>query len=231
MENESDFLPLSALQHILFCERQCALIHIERAWEENILTIEGKQMHEKIDNTSGESRKDIRTAYSLPISSHQLKLIGKADVVEFHQTNADDPDGIKFSRGQGLPSALQKGRWKPYPVEYKHGKPKLERCDEVQLCAQAVCLEEMCKVSVPQGALFYGKTCHRYEVSFDASLREQTEKTAQLLHNLFNAGIFPQASYQKKCEKCSLLEICMPKSSNGKKSARAYVEKILTPQD
>ena len=132
--NEDDLIQLSALQHLVFCERQCALIHIEQLWSENLFTAEGRIMHDKVDTANRESRGNIRIEYGVPMRSLRLGLIGKADAVEFHR-NGD--------------------KWIPFPVEYKRGKPKGGNCDKVQLCAQALCLEEMMNVEIPVGVLFY----------------------------------------------------------------------------
>jgi len=137
---EDDLIPISALQHFVFCERQCALIHIEQAWTENRLTAEGRLLHERVHDQGGESRAGVRIERGLPLRSLRLGLVGVADVVEFHP--------------------LSEGGWRPFPVEYKRGKPKRNACDEIQVCAQALCLEEMLGVRIPAGALFYGKT-HR----------------------------------------------------------------------
>ena len=194
---------LSALQHYAYCPRQCALIHIEQAWSENVFTAEGKIMHEKADSNKCESRGNVRIDYSVPLRSVRCGLVGKADVVEFHKT--DD------------------GRWLPFPVEYKRGKPKADNCDKVQLCAQAICLEEMLNVVIPEGALFYGQTRRREDVVFDDALRTETEETARKVHELIKSGITPKADYSKKCESCSLLELCMPKTCGKTKSASKYL--------
>jgi len=201
--SEDDFLQLSALQHLVFCPRQCALIHIEQLWAENVLTAEGKIMHNKVDTANRESRGNIRIEYGMPMRSFRVGIIGKADVVEFHK---------------------QSDKWIPFPVEYKHGKPKLDDCDKVQLCAQALCLEEMMDVKIPEGALFYGLTRHRYDVKFDAALRKETEETAVRLHELIESGITPKTEYSARCEKCSLVELCLPKVRS---KASNYLVKIL----
>ena len=201
--SEDDLIQLSSLQHYAYCRRQCALIHIEMLWEENVLTAEGRVMHEKSDTGKPESRGDIRIQYGMPIRSMRLGLVGKADVVEFHRQGAD---------------------WVPYPVEYKHGKPKMDDCDKVQLCAQAICLEEMLNRKIEKGALFYGKTRRRLEVPFDTALREETENTAKEVRLLLEAGITPQADYSPKCDQCSLAGLCLPKKE--KKVAR-YLEKAV----
>ena len=220
MYSEDDLLPLSALQHLLFCERQCALIHIECVWDENRLTAEGRLMHERVHQQKSESRNDIVEAYGLLMHSFQLGLSGKADVVEFHRVEKDE--GIRLPNRRGF--------WLPYPVEYKYGRPKQNRCDEVQLCAQALCLEEMLDVKVPAGALFYGKTRRRKDVKFDDELRELTRFSAGRLHRLFDAGITPPAKYEKKCKNCSLLEICMPEIVGGK-SFKRYITNIFRGKD
>ncbi|MBI3753020.1 MAG: CRISPR-associated protein Cas4 [Deltaproteobacteria bacterium] len=201
--DEDSLLQLSALQHLVFCERQCALIHIEQVWSENLLTAEGRIMHEKVDTANRESRGNIRIEYGVPLRSFRLGLIGKADVVEFHKEGE---------------------RWIPFPVEYKRGKPKTDNCDEVQLCAQAICLEEMLKVEIPEGAIFYGETRHRCDVRFDGALRAETEDAAKRLHELIASGKTPKVEYSKKCEKCSLNELCLPKVS---RKASNYLLKVL----
>jgi CRISPR-associated exonuclease Cas4 len=189
--SEDDLVPLSALQHFMYCPRQCALIHIERVWSENLFTAEGRIMHEKADSNKSESRGNVRIDFSVPMRSLRLGLIGKADVVEFHRVDS--------------------GAWVPFPVEYKRGKPKMDDSDKVQLCAQAMCLEEMLNVEIDKGALFYGRTKRREQIVFDENLRGETVDAAKKLHELIEAAITPGAEYSKKCKKCSLLDLCMPK--------------------
>lgn len=207
MYSQDDLLPISALQHMAYCERQCALIHIERSWAENRYTAEGKVFHERAHSQESECRERVRIERSLPLCSLRLGLVGVGDVVEF----------------QPLPD----GSIRPFPIEYKRGKPKQEHCDEIQLCAQAICLEEMMDVVVPQGALFYGKTRHRWDVSFDQELRKETQETAERLHALIAKGRTPRVSYGKKCDHCSLYEICLPRSLNRKRDVRRYLEKAV----
>ena len=202
---EDDLLPLSALQHLLFCERQCALIHLEQIWVENPLTAEGRHLHAQADSGIQESRGDLRIARALPLRSLRLGLSGRSDVVELHRT--------------------AEGTWRPFPVEYKRGRPKSHRADEVQLCAQALCLEEMLGVDVPAGALFYGQTRHRLDVALDAELRRLTEDTAARLHRLIASGITPAPVREPKCDQCSLLPVCMPAAPAG--SARQYLDRCL----
>ena len=206
MYSEDDFLWLSALQHLAFCERQCALIHIEGLWDENRLTVEGKILHDRVDSQGHEYGKDIRIERGVSLRSLELGLIGKADVVEFHR---------------------ESGKWVPFPVEYKRGRPKPDRRDEIQLCAQALCLEEMLRVEVNKGAIFYGQPRRRWPVEFGGSLRQETRVTAQKLHALISAGITPPAVYEKKCDNCSLFEQCLPKVSNRTKSAAKYLSEAM----
>jgi CRISPR-associated exonuclease Cas4 len=203
---EDDLIPLSALQHVVFCERQCALIHVEQVWDENLFTAEGRIMHERVHDRDRESRGDVRIERGLPLRSLKLGLIGKADVIEFHRTEG--------------------GKWQPFPVEYKRGKPKLDDCDKVQLCAQAMCLEEMLDMDVPCGALYYGRTRHRLEVTFDHALREETEKAAARARELIQDGITPKANYTKKCKSCSLQVHCMPKLLQ-KRSVEKYLTRMV----
>ncbi len=186
MFSDDDLLPLSALQHLMFCERQWALIHLEQIWEENRLTVQGKCLHERVDTPEHESRGDIKIVRSLRLRSLKLGLTGIADVVEFHRSNTGN-------------CAV------PYPIEYKRGSPKKGLCDSVQLCAQALCLEEMLKVTIPKGAFFYGEIHRRLEVEFDAMLREQTIQLIQQLHSVANAQKTPPAKFEKKCLNCSLV--------------------------
>ena len=210
MYADDEMIMLSALQHAVFCMRQCALIHLEGIWTENHLTATGRILHERVDNGMHETRRDVRLATALRLVSRRLGVIGIADMVEFHRVGEG-----------GAPLPGLSGRWMPFPVEYKHGKPKIHRADEVQLCAQAMCLEEMLNVEIPSGALFYGTTRRRMEVRFDAGLRALTESTAEKVHQLFSAGTIPPAEYGKWCESCSLLDSCNPKSQG--KSARAWL--------
>lgn len=205
---EDNLLPISALQHLLFCERQCALIHIEGLWAENRLTVEGRHLHEKAHDSSGESRAGVRIARGLRMRSFHLGLYGLADVVEFHEFD-------HTGRPRDPPQ--------PFPVEYKRGKPKRDHSDRVQLCAQAMCLEEMLEVSVPVGALFYGRTRRRLDVTFTRELRDRTQQAAARLHEMIAAGITPTAPRQPKCKNCSLLNLCLPDATGSRRSAIRYL--------
>jgi CRISPR-associated exonuclease Cas4 len=208
---ENDLLMISALQHLLFCPRQCALIHVEQQWAENRYTAEGKIMHERVDESGRESRGQIRTVFGLPLRSLRLGLSGKADAVEYHRQDDDDKATC----------------WQPFPVEYKRGKPKKNDSDLVQLCAQAICLEEMLDCSVPEGAIYYGKPRRRLAVIFDETLRDKTFEAARRLHELIASDQTPQARYEKKCDSCSLLSACMPKVTGARRSVQGYITKAL----
>ena len=209
MYSEDDLIPLSALQHILFCERQCALIHVEQMWNENLFTAEGRIMHERVDEANRESRGDVRIIFAMPLRSLKLGLVGKADVVEFHRKLASQD--------------AKSPEWVPFPVEYKRGKPKKDNCDKVQLCAQALCLEEMLDVEIPCGALFYGKTRRRKDVNFDNALRRETESAATQLHKLIESGQTPNPVYTPKCKSCSFFHVCLPKTIEKRHSVKEYL--------
>jgi CRISPR-associated exonuclease Cas4 len=209
MEPEQNLLiPLSALQHHLYCPRQCALIHVEQVWSENALTAEGRLLHERTAEAGAESRRGVRTVTAMPIASRQLGVSGIADVVEMHKDEA--------------------GRWRPYPVEYKRGRPKAHRADEVQLCAQAMALEEMVGVDIAEGALFYGQPRRRTAVGFDAELRRLTEEIASAARAMIAAGVTPPAVFEKrKCGACSLIGLCRPKHVGQTRSASAWLARRL----
>jgi CRISPR-associated exonuclease Cas4 len=214
--SEDDLLPVSAIQHFLFCERQCALIHLEHLWDENVLTAEGRQQHDRCDETASETRGDILIARGLYIQNLKLGLAGKADVVEFHRVEEAGPAAV--------PLEVVGGFWKPFPVEYKHGLPKQGICDEAQLCAQALCLEEMLKVRIARGALYYQRPRRRTAVEFDDALRLIVEKTAIRLHELFQKGVTPPAVNDKRCENCSLKNQCLPGCTSGKRQVKNYLQ-------
>jgi CRISPR-associated exonuclease Cas4 len=213
--SEDDLLPVSGLQHLQFCERQWGLIHIEQQWEENRLTAEGRILHERVHEAGTEARPGLVIARGLHLRSLRLGLTGQADVVEFHRSE----NGIE------LPD--HKGSWHPFPVEYKRGRPKADSCDEVQLCAQTLCLEEMFGTVIEFGALFYGTNRRRTEVRFDAALRERTEELARRMHQLYSAGVTPPAVYAKKCEKCSLYNRCLPRTTSRRTTVERYMASAL----
>jgi CRISPR-associated exonuclease Cas4 len=204
-EEGQEPIPLSALQHAVYCLRQAALIHLERLWAENRFTAEGHVLHLAADEPGARRVRGVRRVTALPLYSRRLGVGGVADLVEFHAS----PDGET-----------------PYPVEIKRGKAKLHRADEVQLCGQALCLEEMTGRPVPEGALFYAETRRRLSVPFDTALRALTEATAAQLRDLFASGITPPAVYRAdRCRACSLLDACRPKA--GARSARDWRDQML----
>jgi CRISPR-associated exonuclease Cas4 len=200
---EDDPIPISAIQHAVYCLRQAALIHIERLWEENRFTAEGRVLHARPDEPGSRYSRGVRRVAAMPLASRRLGLAGVADVVEFHRAGGGET---------------------PYPVEFKRGKPKTHRADEAQLCAQGLCLEEMTGRPVPEGALFYGETRRRVEVRFDDDLRRLTESAAAALRELFASDRTPPAEYEKrKCSACSLLDLCRPQAFGL--SARTWRER------
>jgi len=219
MYGEEEFLPLSALQHFLFCERQCALIHVEGMWRDNVLTAEGTLMHRRAHGADGEMRGAVRREYGVPLRSRLLGLSGVADVVEF---TVSAPNG----RETGNSSAIDCLSGVPFPVEYKRGRPKAASYDAVQLCAQAICLEEMLSVEVPCGALFYGRTRRRQEVAFDRELRELTHETAYKLHEMVEKSIIPLPIYRPHCDRCSFIAVCLPKALSGRRTVKDYIEEM-----
>jgi len=250
MYAEDQLLPLSALQHLLFCERQCALIHVEGLWADNVLTVQGAILHERTGSAGGETRGPVRIARGLRLRSLSLGLAGIADVVEFHRIDPEDPGAGDERPSPDAPCAPPgtacppggaacpppntacplpeaRGLWRPFPVEYKRGRPKHNSCDAVQLCAQAICLEEALGVKIEAGALFYGTTRRRVDVALDAPLREETQAAARRLHELIDSGVTPKAEYGKWCKNCSLAAECMPKATAGGRSAKQYLETAL----
>jgi len=205
---DSDLIPISALSHYSFCPRRCAFIHIEHQWEENRFTAEGRIMHERVHEEGSEMRAGVRIERGVSLRSLRLGLIGKADVVEFHRRE----DGI----------------WRPFPVEYKRGKPKPDHCDKIQLCAQALCLEEMIQAEIPGGALFYGQTRRRLDVVFDNNLRRETEEVARQVRELLNSGKTPKPVYAKRCDNCSLIADCLPKAIQKRRSVKNYLQRMMT---
>jgi len=213
MFTDSDLLPLSALQHYIYCPRQCALIHVEQQWVENRYTAEGRAQHDRVDRPEHETRDGIRTEYAVLLRSLRLGLIGKADAIEFHSDLKSEISNMKSPV-------------RVFPVEHKRGRPKPTHCDWVQLCAQAICLEETMGVEIEEGAIFYGTPRRRQNVEFSSDLRKETEQTAAALHALIQSGKTPPAEYdKKKCDACSLLEICMPQK---RRAVSDYMKKALS---
>jgi CRISPR-associated exonuclease Cas4 len=201
--SDEDLIPLSALQHLLFCERQFALIHIEQLWVDNVLTVQGQHLHQRADSGGAERRPGVRIVRGLALRSSRLGLVGKADVVEFH----DDGSIV--------------------PVEYKRGRSKVGDYDRVQLCAQALCLEEMNERPVVEGALYYGAARRRETVMLDDRLREETANAALRARALLDGRMTPRAVREPKCDSCSLLELCLPDAMSRRITASQYIERAL----
>ena len=211
MTIDDDLIPLSALQHYLYCPRQCALIHLEQQWAENRETAEGRLLHDKAETPAVERRHGVRTVTAMPLSSAALGINGVADVVEFHAEVAGE---------------------RPYPVEYKRGRPKAHRADEVQLCAQALCLEAMFGVAVAEGALFYGQPRRREVVVFDEALRALTRETISATRAMFLSGRTPLAAYDvKRCDNCSLFDLCQPCLLAKAGGVEAWLQRQLQNED
>jgi CRISPR-associated exonuclease Cas4 len=207
---EEELLSLSGLQHILYCKRQCSLIHIEQQWADNFFTAKGIIMHNKVHEEKIERKKGVIIERDMYLKSFSLGLVGKTDVVEFHKS------GNKSI---------------PFPVEYKSGKAKNDDTDKVQLCAQAMCLEEMMNITITQGAIFYGKTRSRLPVEFDKALREETIALSKEFHNLVKSGITPRAEYSKKCDNCSFKDLCLHEIINKRKTVRQYLQEVIEDEE
>lgn len=205
MFSDEDLLPISGLQHLNFCERQWALIHMEQEWSENVLTIEGSQLHEHVHKQGAESRGNVRLVRGLRLRSLRLGLYGVADLVEFHD-------------------AQQEAR--PYPVEYKRGRKRPDRSDDLQLCAQALCLEEMLSTRVPEGAVYYGQPRRRSPVLFSAELRGEVERLCKRARELYKGERIPPPLPARHCSSCSLVEVCMPNISE-KDRTEQYLNDLL----
>ncbi len=226
--SQDDLIPISSIADLVFCERRAALHFLEGTWEENLFTAEGHILHDKTHETDCEMRKDIRIVRGLRLRSLRLGLSGVADVVEFHRV-------IASSRGFGSEGETQSGTtlpgiaglWKPFPIEYKRGKLKHERSYEIQLCAQAICLGEMLNVQVDNGAIFYGKSMRRHDVAFTNELRQETEAAARRMHDLIASEITPKPVYGKRCESCSIIEECLPRTIAKHKSVKKYLSGVL----
>ena len=206
MEQKDEYLQLSGLQHFSFCRRQWALIHLENQWNENLRTAEGNLFHNRAhDEQQRERRGDTLILRGLPIVSHTLGLSGQCDVLEFHASS------------KGVSLRGEEGFWVPFPVEYKRGAPKENPADQLQLCAEAICLEEMLCCSIPEGALFYGETRRRTKVLFTEELREKVRLTTEEMHQMFRRGYTPKVKPTKSCNACSLKELCLPVLMRKKK--------------
>lgn len=197
--NEEEYLQLSGIQHFFFCRRQWALIDLEQQWAENELTTEGELFHKNAHDPKQRTlRDDVLTVRAVRIHSARLGFSGECDVIEFRS----DPYGI--------PLADEAGKWRPYPVEYKRGRPKPTICDEAQLCAQAICLEEMLCCEISEGALYYAEPRHRQKVFFTKELRQEVETASKEMHLLYQKGSTPKVRPSKNCNRCSLKDVCLP---------------------
>lgn len=198
--SEDDFLQLSGLQHFQFCRRQWALIHIEKQWSENFRTTDGALMHKNAHDCGyRESRGNLVITRGVSVFSSRLGISGQCDVLEYHQSQ------------QGVPLMGKSGLWQPYPVEYKRGSPRDDPADAMQLCAQAMCLEDMLCCDIPEGALFYGEPRRRIVIPFSPALRQQVETAVEEMHQLYRRGYTPKIKPTKACNACSLKELCLPK--------------------
>lgn len=217
--NDEDLLMLSGIQHIAFCERQWALIHVEQQWVENRLTVEGNHLHAIVDDPlMMNQRNNIVTLRSVSLISRKLGFYGYSDVVEMHKSETSE---------NSIVHPDYKGFWTLYPIEYKRGKPKKNEIDEVQLCAQAMCLEEMYNLCIREGCLYYGETRRREVVIFDLDLRSKVEEYSKMMHYLYKNAITPLPKYKSHCKSCSLYDICLPKYLTKPKSVSAYFTKIF----
>ncbi len=211
---DEELLALSGIQHFCFCRRQWALIHVERQWEENLRTAEGRLVHKRVDDPFfTESRGDVVISRAFPLVSYALGLYGVADVIEY----------IRSENGVSLPG--REGLWTMRPVEYKRGKPKIDERDEVQLCAQAMCFEEMFDVHVDRGDFYYNEVRRRVPLLLSAELRGRVYSLSEEMHDLFTKGVTPPADFSRKCSLCSLQNVCMPKLTKKNLSVRRYVRK------
>ncbi len=207
MFNEDDFFQISALQHYVYCPRQCALIHVEDVWKANVFTVRGDILHEKVDTDTYESRGTIKTVRGLKIHSFRLGISGRCDVVEFLRQTDMSVAAV--------------------PVEFKAGKPKDDISDKVQLCAQALCLEEMLNAPVKQGAFFYAKIRRRVQVEIDEELRKQTEEIISKVRKLITEKRTPEAKFSAKCRSCSLEPVCLPKAMSDRK-LKIYLKNLYS---
>lgn len=216
---EDDYLALSGIQHFVFCRRQWALIAIEGLWEDNDLTLEGDYLHERAHDPDLDGMaKGAFLSRAMPVHSRRLGLSGACDMVEFRP--AED----------GVPLTGKRGLFRPLPVEYKRGRSKADDCDRAQLCAQAMCLEEMLCIAIPEGAVYYAQTRHRESVAFTPELRALVEKTAQEMHALIKKEYTPRAKQTKACESCSLKDDCLPTLSKTPEVA-GYISERLNAAD
>lgn len=223
--SENDLLPISGIQHLAFCDRQWALIHVEGRWAENSLTAEGKIIHERADNPEdNETRRDLRTTRSVPVVSKKLGVQGIVDVIEYvRDDNAPENQSVVLNG--------RDGRWKIRPVEYKRGKVKPDDRDAVQVCAQAIALEEMMHVEIDLGYLYYHEIRRRETVEFNQELRSRVEDLSEKMHTYLRGGIIPPAKKEKHCFRCSLYEVCQPDWPISRERIGKYISEQLFNHD
>lgn len=215
---EDDYLMISGIQHFEFCRRQWALIHIEQQWAENVHTVVGELMHKKVhDPYLQEKRKDVLYVRALPVSSRIMGVSGECDMVEFHKAE----DGITLFGHRGL--------YTIYPVEYKKGKLKESEEDILQLAAQVMCLEEMFSTNISEGAIFYGETRRRESIEITNQLRTKVNGMFSEMHQYYDRKYTPKVKWSKKCNGCSLKDICLPKMGKAG-SAKQYIQKVLVEE-
>jgi CRISPR-associated exonuclease Cas4 len=200
--DESELVMISALEHWSYCPRQCALIHLEQTFDENLYTLRGNAVHKRVDEPETEEQGGMRVERALPLWSKTLGLIGKADVVEFHGET-------------------------PYPVEYKHGPRREHTHDDLQLCAQAICLEEMTGKPVPRGAIYHHSSRRRREVIFDEALRSHVEESVMAIRAMLSARVLPPPVNDKRCDHCSLKESCLPSVIGEQDRAKRLVRDLF----
>lgn len=200
--DENDLIMLSALEHYSYCPRQCALIHLEQSFDENVFTLRGRAVHEQVDEPEWTVEKGVRVERALPLWSDRFGLVGKADVVEFHGAT-------------------------PYPVEYKHGPRRQKEHDDLQLCAQAMCLEEMTGQPVPCGAIFHHSSRRRREVEFTPVLRQKVEQYVKEIRAMLASRTLPPAVNDARCKNCSLQDSCLPSVTNEKKRLQRFASELF----
>jgi len=214
--NEDEFLQLSGIQHFAFCRRQWALIHIEMQWKENLRTVEGQILHENAHNPEmNEKRGNVIVVRAMPVHSRKMGVSGECDVVEFHKSDK----GAHINGREGV--------YMPVPVEYKRGEPKSDNIDILQLAAQALCLEEMFCTDINYGYIYYGETRHRLKVDFDNEIRNEVVKLFEEMHLYYRRGYTPKVKISKKCNACSLKDLCVP-VLNKNKSVAEYIDKFIS---
>ncbi len=225
---EDELLPLAGLQHLAFCPRQWGLMYLEGIWQDNRLTAQGSVLHETVDNPGLIWKGSILTARAVRIRSFTLGVTGIADIIEFHTCLPELPECTPSSQVslEGFADLFY-----AFPVEYKRGRPKIDNWDRIQLCAQAICLEEMLGCAIGNGAIFYGQPRRRESVTFHADLREQTRQTARRMHELWGQRITPRAFFEPKCRSCSILDWCLPPRRTKQSKVDDYLDRYLNIDD